>query len=417
MTQAVALLLSLALGLLIGLERGWRHRDEHDGGRIAGIRTFGLLGLGGGLAGVASASISVWISVVVIAGVAAALLLAHRARLREDDDNVSATNAIVGILTAVLGLMATTGLAREAMISAGAITLILSMRNQLHGWLQTLEEKDIRAVAQYGAITLVALPLLPDRAMGPYEALNPRMLWLIVVFVTGVSFAGYWAAKRFGNARGTIIASALGATYSSTAVTLELARRLRDDAADRPTLNAGIAAATTMMPLRTLLLCAVLAPSALGDFALRIAPAALFAAIYAAIATKAASRQDHGASAPATRNPFDFWPAVGFALLVAVIVVAAHWVIDRYGALGAHFVIGFTGLYDVDAAIIAAASLPSTVRGAGAMGLLLALPVLANNGVKLVLVLGLGGLRAGLAAAWPLIGVSTLIALSIFIAS
>lgn len=409
MSTALALLLAAGIGLLIGLERGWRHRDEHEGGRIAGIRTFSLLGLGGGLSGLAATALSPLFGIIGVGALSLVIILAHRARLAEPDDNVSATNAVAGILTMFLGLAAVTGYPKEALVVGGAVTLILSMREELHGWLRSLTAQDVKAAAQYGAIALVVLPLLPDRPMGPYDALNPRMLWLVVVFVTGLSFAGYWAAKRFGTARGMIAAAAIGASYSSTAVTLDLARRLRTEQADRATLDAGIAAATAMMPLRTLLLCAVLAPSALGDFSMRVGPAIAVAALYAAIAARKASRNEAENGIALSRNPFDFWPAVGFAVLVAVIVVASHWVIDRYGGLGASFVIGFTGLYDVDAAIIAAANLPRDMIGGQGLGTILALPVLVNNLVKLVLVIALGGVRVGLLAAMPLILVSALI--------
>lgn len=417
MNPALALAISLGLGLLIGLERGWRQRSEHDGGRIAGIRTFGLLGLGGGLCGLAAIWLSIWIAVVGMAAIAGAILLAHRARLDEPDDNVSATNAIVSILTALLGLLATTGHAREAMISGGAIALVLSMRDQLHSWLQTLSEKDIRAAAQYGAITLVALPLLPDKAMGPYDALNPRMLWLVVVFVTGLSFAGYWASKRYGESRGTILASAIGATYSSTAVTLELARRLRRTDEDVATLNASIAAATAMMPLRVLILCAVILPSALWHFAAGIGSAVLFSLIYALYAMRRAAHRGAGMGVNPQRNPFDFWPAVAFALLIAVLIVIARWTLDRFGSQGATFIIGITGLYDVDAAIIAAANLPNGTVANNHIGMLLSLPILANSLVKAVMVLVLGGLRKGMMAGMPLwIGAVLIAAGMVFLA-
>ena len=409
MTPAANLLIALGLGLLIGLERGWRLRDEHSGGRIAGIRTFALLGLGGGLCGLVSTNLSIWFGILGMAAISVALLLAHRARLAEADDNVSATNVIVSILTAILGLLATMGHVRDAIISGGAITLLLSMREQLHGWLRTLSAQDIRAAAQYGAITLVALPLLPDRAMGPYDALNPRMIWLVVVFVTGLSFAGYWAAKKFGRARGTIVASAIGATYSSTAVTLDLARRLRNGSTEKAIPNAAIAAATAIMPARTIILCAVVAPQVLGTFALYVAPAVLCAAVYAfALAWRAAQDEDVG-EVRLARNPFDFWPAVAFAVLVAVIVVASRWAIESFGHLGATFVIGLTGLYDVDAAIIAAANLPAGSVGWDGLGIALAIPVLANSLVKLVLVLAIAGWRKGAISAIPLVFVPAII--------
>lgn len=403
MTPAVSLLLAAGIGLLIGLERGWRHKDEQEGGRTAGIRTFALLGLGGGLSGLAATQLAPWFGIVGVAALSVIIIIAHRARLAAPDEYVSATNSVTGVVTVLLGLAATTGFAREALIAGGATALILSMREELHGWLRTLSARDIKAAAQYGAIALVVLPLLPDRAMGPYDALNPRMLWLVVVFVTGLSFAGYWASRRFGHARGLLAASAIGATYSSTAVTLDLARRLRDPEADRATLNAGIAAATAIMPVRTLILCAVVAPFAFTGFAVRVVPAVLLATGYAGIAAMRASKAEMDGDVGSPRNPFDFWPAVGFALLVGIIVIGSRWAIEQLGDQGAGFLIGLTGLYDVDAAIIAAANLPIGKMDADAMAFLLALPVLTNNLVKLVLVLAFAGVRNGVVAALPLI--------------
>lgn len=402
MSAALSLLLALGLGLLIGLERGWRLREEHEGGRIAGIRTFGLLGLGGGLCGLAANGISIWLGLIGLGGIVVAVLMAHRAQLSEADENVSATNVVVSIMTALLGLEAVMGYAREAMIAAGAITLVLAMREQLHGWLRTLGAEDIRAAAQYGAIALVFLPLLPDKAMGPYDALNPRMIWLVVVFVTGLSFAGYWASKRFGDRRGTIAAAAIGATYSSTAVTLELARRLRSGDADRAALNAGIAAATAIMPIRVLILCAVIAPAALPGFLEGIGAAIAFAVLYALAAFFLAQRDEGDGALANQRNPFDFWPAVCFAALVTIVVLLSRWAIDNFGNRGVEVLIGITGLYDVDAAIIAAANLAHVITDWRALGVLFSLPILVNSFIKLVLVLALAGVGRGWRAALPL---------------
>lgn len=415
MSPVVALLLAISIGFLIGLERGWQHREEGDGRRIAGIRTFPLLGLGGGISGLLAANLSPWYGAVGLAGLSTVLILAHRARLDEPDDNVSVTNAVVGIVTLLLGFAATTGFAREALIAGGVAILILSMREKLHGWVRSLSEKDIHAVAEYGAITMVILPLLPDRAMGPYDALNPRMLWLVVVFVTGLSFAGYWAAKRFGDARGTVLASAIGATYSSTAVTLELARRLRRNDIDRATLNASIAVATAMMPIRVIILCAVVLPDALSGFFVGIGGGLAFAVVYAAGATWRANKSDGGGAIHTARNPFDFWPAVGFAAIVAAVVVLAHWTIEHVGDQGAKVVIGITGLYDVDAAIIAIANLPSGNLTWQETGFILSLPILANNLFKTTLVLTIAGWRRGIAAVTPLIIISLLIGGAMFI--
>lgn len=407
---AITLLLAAGIGLLIGLERGWRHRADREGERTAGIRTFALLSLGGGLSGLAAQALSPLYGLVGVGALAIIIIIAHRARLAEADRYVSATNAVTAIVTALLGLLATTGYAREALIAGGSVALILSMREELHAWLRTLSEKDVTSVAQYGAITLVALPLLPDRAMGPYDALNPRMLWLVVVFVTGLSFAGYWAGKRFGQAKGLIVASAIGATYSSTAVTLDLSRRLRAEPEGLGMFSAGIAAATVVMPVRALLLCMVIAPEVLGAMALRLVPGIAAGALYAAIAVRRASRCEPKEGPASPRNPFDFWPAVGFAALVAAIVLLGHWMTAHFGKGGALLVVGFTGLYDVDTALIAATNLVRSSAGYMEVGRLFALPVLANNLVKTGLVFLVGGFRGGVRAALPLLLTSALFA-------
>lgn len=412
MSNLVSLLAAVGIGLLIGLERGWRQRDEHAGGRIAGIRTYALLALGGALSGLLALNVSIWFGLIGIGGIIVALLLAHRARLAEADDNVSATNVVVSILTVMLGLAMTTGFLREAVVAGGVMTLILSMREQLHGWLRTLSAEDVRAVAVYGAITLVVLPLLPDKNIGPYAALNPRNLWLVVVFVTGLSFAGYWASKRVGDAQGTIIAAAIGATYSSTAVTAELSRRLRSSQEDPLPLRAGIAAATAMMPIRISILVAVLLPGVLLPFLAMVGPAIAVALLFAALLYWRA-RGGSSKAMTARRNPFDIWPAIGFATLVGVIVILSRWTIDQYGGQGVSILIGLTGLYDVDAAIVTARNLPKGLLDTSSLAALLALPVLVNSALKAVLVPVLGGVRDGARAAIPLIASAILIAIGI----
>ena len=416
MSNLASLLAAVVIGLLIGLERGWRQRDEHAGGRIAGIRTFALLALGGALSGLLALNVSIWFGLIGIGGIIVALLLAHRARLAEPDDNVSATNVVVSILTVLLGLAMTTGFFREAIVAGGVMTLVLAMREQLHGWLRTLSADDVRAVAVYGAITLVILPLLPDKNIGPYAALNPRNLWLVVVFVTGLSFAGYWASKRVGDAQGTIIAAAIGATYSSTAVTAELSRRLRSSQEDPLPLRAGIAAATAMMPIRISILVAVLLPGALLPFLAMVGPAIAIALLFAALLYWRA-RGGSGKAMTARRNPFDIWPAIGFAALVGAIVILSRWTIDQYGGRGVSILIGLTGLYDVDAAIVTAGNLPKGLLDTSSLAGLLALPVLVNSILKAALVPVLGGFKAGARAAIPLIISAILIATGIAIAN
>lgn len=394
--------IALGLGLLIGLERGWRTREKPAGHRVAGIRTYGILGLLGGIAGLLSRNPGPGITAIATFGVVAALLLGYRAALKTFSNNVSVTATLTTILTFLLGMLATLGYPTIAVAAAAVTVLLLAMREPLHNWLATLDATDIQATARYGIIALVVLPLLPDQAYGPYAAWNPRSLWLVVVLITGLSFAGYIAGKRLGPARGTIAAAAVAATVSSTAVISELSRRLRDPAEEARTLKAGIAAASAVMFVRVIVLTAILAQPALPVFALTVSAATLVAGGWALILARRAIGTKTG-NLP-VRNPFDLLPAIGFAAIVGIMVLASRWAITRFGDAGLATLLGLTGLYDVDSAIITVANLPKDAITPESAGLLLALPVIVNTLVKAVIAVMFAGPRQGWSAAMPLIG-------------
>jgi uncharacterized membrane protein (DUF4010 family) len=393
--------IALGIGLLIGIERGWTQRDHAAGTRVAGVRTFGLLGLAGGLIGLLATGPAFWLGVAAMAGIAGLVVMGYRHDAASDPAGLSMTGALVAIMTVMLGIAATLGFTRAAIISAGATLALLTSRVRLHRWLATLDDTDIRATAQFAVIAMVILPLLPNENFGPYAAFNPRNLWLVVVFVTGISFAGYLASKRLGSARGTLAASAIGATYSSTAVTAELSRRLHKADANAAILQASIAAATVAMLLRVLVLTAILVPGGFTVFATIVAPAALVALVIALWRARQLGVDDR-APLPAT-NPFSVGPAIGFAVMVGVIVLASKWAIARFGDNGLTTLLALTGLYDVDSAIITVGNLdPNSISGARS-GFVLAIPILVNSVLKAIIVVVLAGPKRGLRAAVPLV--------------
>jgi uncharacterized membrane protein (DUF4010 family) len=323
---------ALAIGLLIGLERGWQQRGARAGGRVAGLRTYGLIGLLGGLAGMLGARQPL-VAAVLAAGAVAVLIIDFRRADRLAERNVSATSEIAALVTFALGVLATSGFAVAAMAVAAVAALLLSRRETLHGWLHGLSETDVDAVIRFAIIAGAIWPVLPDRAMGPYGAWNPFDLWLVVVIVCGFSFAGYIAAKRFGATRGTLATAAIAGLYSSTAVTASLAQRLRGEAEQRPVLAAGIAVASAVMFTRVLVLTALLVPFALPRLALIVVPATLVALGFAGLGLRAAQAAPP-AAAQDTRNPFALLPALGFALLVAVLALVVRWAEIRFGNAG-----------------------------------------------------------------------------------
>ncbi|MET3667714.1 MgtC/SapB family protein [Caulobacter sp. 1776] len=393
--------LAFALGLLIGVERGWSHRLEPDGARVAGMRTFALLGLAGGVAGEATVRVSPLIGAAILIAASAALLIGYARAAAKDD--LSATTTVVGIITLGLGALAAAGQWSLACVLAALMTLVLAQRRRLHAWLEGLSELELQAIVRFALISLAILPLLPDRAFGPMDAWNPREIWMVVVLVSGLSLIGYAASRKLGAKQGVLITAGVGAVVSSTAVTAALAARIRKADGDATVLAAGIALASTVMFVRVFVLVAVLAPFALTALALVAAPAALVGAAYVGWALHRSPPPGADNPAPSVRNPFDLGPALLLAGLVMVITLAARWAMQAFGDAGLATVLGLSGMVDVDAAIIAMSRLPAGSLSPKVAGLILAAPVLANTLVKAGLALAIARGRAGFRAAAPLL--------------
>jgi uncharacterized membrane protein (DUF4010 family) len=397
-----AICLSLALGLLIGIQRGWTLRNEPSGSRFAGIRTFGLLGLAGGLSGVLRATDS-GVATIAIAATAALVLLGYATTVRRGG-NVSGTASLVGLLTLGCGFLATTGRGQPATIIAVVMMLTLALRSQLHGWVRRLSEIEVNAIARFALIALAILPILPDHAYGPLHAWNPRQLWMVVVLVSGFSFAGYVATKRLGASRGTIATAGAGAMVSSTAVTVALATRLRDEDGQAAILLAGIATASTVMFLRVMILVGLLAPFALPALMLLVVPAAVVSMLGALFYLRAAQHLPPGAPQELpVRNPFDLTPAFLLMALVMILSLASRWVLQQFGDAGLATVLALSGMVDVDSAIITMGALPPHTLDGATAGAVLATPVMLNTLVKAGAAISIAGWRQGWRAALPLV--------------
>lgn len=382
----------LVTGILVGLERGFKLRDQREGHRVAGIRTFSLLGLGAGIAGLISGAQPFAAGAIVI-GMLAYLAIAYAPKLRAKGDATSPIAATATIAAAFLGGMGSVGLALAA---AAIIVLILALRDELHSFVDRLDEKDVKALARFAVIALAVLPFLPNQAMGPYGAWNPWKLWWVVVLVTGFSFAGYIANRIFGERHGTIATALIGGAYSSTAVTQSLAQRLgqREEGGAEP---AGIALASAVMYLRVIVLVALLATRMLWEFAIVIAPPLIVAWLAGWWLYRKAPRTE-GPSPPG--NPIALVPALGFLLFIAVAAVIARWAEGRFGEQGIAVLLLVMGSVDVDAAIVTAGGLPPVTITADLMALAIGGTILANMSVKLGVTIVYArrkGLTAGLA--------------------
>src|SRR5499427_6717554 len=328
---------ALGIGLLIGLERGWRRRGATAGSRAAGIRTFALSGLlGGVIAALALALLKQeaggGATLAIVLSVAFAAYSAVIALFTRDENQAaghfSATTAIAAMLTFALGAYA------------------------LHGWVETITWPELRSAVVLLAMTFIGLPIVPDAPLGPFGGVNPREVWLIAIVLAGVSFLGYAAVKYFGARRGLLLAAAAGGVASSTAVTIANARRAATREGPPRLLAAGVAVASAVMFLRVVGIVAVLKPELLVLVAPALIAAALTAVGFAVawMIWQKASRDEY--RSVKFRNPFDLLSVVGFAVFLGVIIVLGRAVGEAFGATGAVAGAIFVGLVDVDAVTV-----------------------------------------------------------------
>lgn len=389
---ATRLGLALALGFVIGLERGWKERDEGEGKRAAGIRTFSLIGLMGGIFGVLSTDGAHVLLAVgfVTTGVIMALFI-WRENVREGD--YSATTIVAALLTFILGALAVLG---DMAIAAGAGVAtvgLLAYKSELHGFLSRLTWTELRSGLLLGAMTFIALPLLPDRALDPWGALNPHELWLVTILIAVVSFAGYVAVKLVGPSRGLVLAASVGGLVSSTVVTLSLARLVPANPERRGLLAGAIIASGAVMLLRVLVLAGVLNLALALALAGPLLAAAVVQAISAALLIGREGKDGTEAQGLVHRNPFLLSEVLRFGAMLAAVMLAAGIAQSIFGGSGLLAVAAISGLADVDAVTLSVAGMggPDQI---GVAAVLVAIGV--NNIAKSLYAWSAGGSRLGL---------------------
>jgi len=387
------LALALGIGLLIGLERGWRARDERSGGRAAGIRTFAISGVLGGVIGAIGQAIG-----DVGGGIAIGLGLATYGAgaavffLRENRSQrtYSATTWVAAVLTFALGVYALLGEVIAAAGLAVAATLLLALREPLHGWVEKLTWPELRSALVLLAMTFIALPIIPGEPVGPFGGVNFREIWLIAIVLAGASFIGYVAVKYFGADHGVLLAGAAGGLASSTAVTIANARRSTEGEGSAGLLAAGVAMASTIMFLRVIAIVLALNPSLFALVAPPLIGSAAISTAYALFATY--WRRVDGSPPPKFqfRNPFAFWPVIGFALFLGGVIVAGRLISDQ---LGSHWMIAsaaVVGLVDVDAMTVSLARLAPQSLNSLEAGIAILCAVAADTVSKIAIAGALG---------------------------
>ncbi len=386
-----AFLTSLALGLMLGLER------ERRGGTNAGLRTFGLVGIAGTATAMLAAQAGMpWLLPAAALGLVAMMISAdhHRGDANEGPDT---TTTVALLLCFLYGALAWHGHLQLTATLALGTTALLYFKAELHGVTQRLTRQDMISFLQFVLITFVVLPVLPDEGYGPYGQLNPYKIWLMVVLTAGLSLAGYITLRLAPQAGAVPLLGLLGGLVSSTATTLVFSRKVRDDAKHADSALAIISIANLVVLLRIGVLAGILAPHALPVIAPVLAAGLVAGAI---LPLRGVLRLRRSRSAvPEFDNPTDLGHALLFGAVFAVVLVVSAAVHDRAGAMGVYAVSAISGLADMDAIAISTFNLFSGGQlDAPQATVALVIALCSNMAFKTGLALVIGGR----ALAWPL---------------
>ena len=350
------LAVALAIGLLIGLERGWQTREESDHQRTAGLRTFALTGLLGGISGLISIASSPIIMAAALLAFTGALVTFSYLEANAEK-NFSVTGVVAGILTFLLGAYAILGNEIVAVAAAVAMAGLLALRERLHSWVRAITWLEMRSILMLLAMSFLLLPILPNHPVDPWQVLNPAEIWLLAILIAGVSFAGYVAVRLLGDRAGIAVAAIAGGLASSTATTISFSRLAREHPQSTRLLAGGVLLAGVIMLARIMVLAGALKPDLIMPLLWPLAAAAMVMAIGCLVLM--GGRANSGSEHPVLkiRNPFEIATVLQLAGLIAVILLLTKLAATQIGSAGIYLLAALSGIADVDALTLSMARL------------------------------------------------------------
>ena len=394
---------ALAIGLLIGTQREFQHRREENGASTpyAGVRTFPLIALVGGMGAYLSALFEgPWIAVAVILVIGAMAIAAYQAGVARGD--VGLTTEVATVVTALAGALCVVGDLGVVVAIGVATAILLALKPRSRRFVQALSQDEVEAALKFAAVSALVLPVLPDETYGPppFDVVSPFKVWLMVVFISGISFLGYVLTKVVGAKRGVGLTGLVGGLASSTATTLAFAERSQAREALSRALAMGVFAAWAVMFARVLVEAGVVNPALLAEVWPAITAGGVAGLAYAAFLWFGERRADAdtgGGSKRTFTNPFELKSALAFGALYAVILVASKAAEMYLGTAGLYASAIASGLADVDAVTLSMAELsgPGGSLDLGTAGTAVVLAAASNTVVKggIVVVTGSAAMR------------------------
>jgi uncharacterized membrane protein (DUF4010 family) len=396
---------ALLIGALVGIEREKRKSVEPEPG-VGGLRTFILIALVGAIAGwLANALHMPGLLVAMLVIVGAAVLAGYVLAARTSPESLGLTTESAAIAVCLLGAMTTLGHRELAVPLAIVTAVVLAYKQPLHGFVETISWDDIFAGLRLLVATFIVLPLLPNRTIDPWGALNPYSLWLLVLLISSLSLVGYVGSRWLGAERGIVLTGLTGGLVSSTAVTLAFARQSREDTrtATGLTLACGLLLAWCIMFGRVIVEVLVVNRALVGRVLIPLATMGAATAIAAGVLFRrstTAERHTAKKTEVPLRNPFSLTEASKFGAFFAVVLLVVKLVQLRFPGKGLYMVAGLAGLTDVDAITLSMAEYAKSGDPQVAVGAIV-LASLTNTLVKCGIVMALGGatLRRGVVVA------------------
>ncbi|MEZ5416614.1 MAG: DUF4010 domain-containing protein [Vicinamibacterales bacterium] len=388
---AIRLAIAAVAGAVVGVERQWSGHADGPQARFAGVRTFTMLGLVGGMTGVLHEAGAPLAAGALLVGAAALVVAAYASAARHDVDG---TTEVAALVVLAAGTLAGIG---HLVLASGIATLtglLLVEKSELHALVARVKGDDLRNGIRFAVMAVVILPMLPAGPYGPPPGLRPRELWALVLFFSGLSFAGHIARKAVGARRGLTVAGALGGLISSTNVTLTFARASRDAPdVEARALGVGALAANIVLFPRVLAASAVLSPAMAVAALPWLLPPALLITFAAAVAARGGGTAAHAPHD--SLNPLRVPAALQMAALFQIVLYAVHMARAWFGEAGLFGSAAALGLTDVDALTMTMARSVTPAAGAEVAARAVAIGVLSNTLLKtaVAVVVGSGAYR------------------------
>lgn len=397
---------ALLVGLLIGLDRE-RSEKRDVLRRLGGVRTFPLIALMGAMGSLLYTAMGIWPLVLAFVAVTAVVVVAYA---RNSLHDVGATTEMAALVTFVLGVFAGQGALLLSAAIGVTVAVLLVAKVKLEAFSRALTQEEINATLELAVISAIVLPLLPNRGFGPYEAVNPFKVWMVVVLVSSVSFAGFVAMRLWGARKGLFVSAFVGALVSSTAVTMAMAARSRVEPTASRALAAGTVMASTVMCVRVFVLASALGGPLVGYLWPSLAAMTATGLVATVLLLRGAAAAAAADGGPKVANPSRLLTALGFGLVYGIVGLVVRVAQQKVGDKGVVAVAAISAVVDVDAISIA---LAQQARENFAPALVIAVVVAAvtNTWIKggIAIVAGAGRFRSLVAISLGVMGLVGLV--------